>query len=306
VTPNAPYAGVFPILPTAFDEQGDLDLASQRRAVDFFIAAGVHGFCILANYAEQWALTDAERDLLTDVILEHTAGRVPVIVTTSHYSARIAAERSRRAQAAGAAMAMLMPPYHGVLHPDDAGVFAFFEAVAAAVTIPIMVQDSPVSGVPLSAALLARLALEVPPVTYFKIESAAAALKIRELLRLARPHIGGAFDGEEGITLLYDLDAGATGTMPGGMIPDLFRKAFDLHMVGRRADAAAVYERCLPLLTYENKLCGLRATKVLFKEGGILRSEATRPPVSPLPPELSAGLLELAHRLDPLALRFGR
>src|SRR6476661_459318 len=95
------YAGVFPIAPTTFDDRGELDLESQRRSLDFMIDAGVDGICILANFSEQFALTDDERERLTDVMLEHVAGRVPVIVTTSHYSTRIAAERSRRAQDLG-------------------------------------------------------------------------------------------------------------------------------------------------------------------------------------------------------------
>src|SRR5204863_4695919 len=111
--PDLTYIGVFPVVPTIFDERGDLDLAGQLRAVDFLIDAGSNGLCILANYSEQFALTDDEREQLTTAILDHVAGRVPVIVTTSHYASRIAAARSRRAQAAGAAMVMLMPPYHG-------------------------------------------------------------------------------------------------------------------------------------------------------------------------------------------------
>jgi len=123
-----PYAGVFPVLPTTFDEHGQLDLESQVRVVDFFLEAGVHGFCILANFSEQFALSDAERDRLTETILRHTRDRVPVIVTTSHYSARVAAERSQRAQALGAAMVMLMPPFHGTIRPDEAGIFEFFSS----------------------------------------------------------------------------------------------------------------------------------------------------------------------------------
>src|SRR5919197_5779144 len=102
------YSGVFPIAPTTFDERGELDLESQKRAVEFMIDVGVDGICILANFSEQFSLTDDERERLTGLILDHVAGRVPVIVTTSHFSSRIAAERSRRAEAAGAAMVMLM------------------------------------------------------------------------------------------------------------------------------------------------------------------------------------------------------
>src|SRR4051794_35515108 len=102
------YSGVFPIAPTTFDENGALDLISQRRAVDFLIDAGVDGICILTNYSEQFALLDLEREELTALLLEHVNGRVPVIVTTSHFSTKIAAARSLRAQELGAAMVMLM------------------------------------------------------------------------------------------------------------------------------------------------------------------------------------------------------
>ncbi len=299
-----PYAGVFPVLPTTFDEHGQLDLESQVRVVDFFLEAGVHGFCILANFSEQFALSDAERDRLTETILRHTRDRVPVIVTTSHYSARVAAERSQRAQALGAAMVMLMPPFHGTIRPDETGIFEFFRTVSDAIDIPIMVQDSPVSGITLPAAFLARLATEIRQVKYFKIEVPGTASKIRELLRLAGSAIEGVFDGEEAITLIPDLEAGATGTMPSGLIPDLLREVFDLYQAGRRAEAVARYEQVLPLIVYENKLCGFRATKALLKEGGIIRCEAARPPTPPyLPPEIRAGLIDRARRLNPLALR---
>src|SRR5450830_1861384 len=112
-TNQARFKGVFPVVPTTFFENGELDLASQKRCVDFMIDAGSNGLCILANFSEQFALSDEEREVLTHTILDHVAGRVPVIVTTTHFSSRICAQRSRQAQEAGAAMVMVMPPYHG-------------------------------------------------------------------------------------------------------------------------------------------------------------------------------------------------
>ena len=131
------YTGVFPIAPTMFDERGALDMESQKRAIDFLIDAGVNGICILANFSEQFALTDAERAALTTLIIDHVAGRVPVIVTTSHYSARVAAERSRQAQEAGAAMVMLMAPYHAT----ERGTLEFVRTAVDAITIPLMIQE---------------------------------------------------------------------------------------------------------------------------------------------------------------------
>lgn len=304
---SARFKGVFPVVPTPFNEDGELDLASQKRCVDFMIEAGSNGLCILANFSEQFALSDEERELLTDTILHHVAGRVPVIVTTTHFSSRICAQRSRRAQLAGAAMVMLMPPYHGAtLRATEAKTFEFFETVSSAIDIPIMVQDAPVSGTTLSAAFLARMAKEIEQVAYFKIEVPGAAAKLRELIRLGGDAIEGPWDGEEAITLLPDLDAGATGAMTGGAYPDGIRGIVDAYAAGRREEAVAAYERWLPLINFENRQCGPLACKTLMKEGGVIACEAPRHPLAPLHPATRAGLIETARRLDPMVLRWGR
>jgi dihydrodipicolinate synthase/N-acetylneuraminate lyase len=268
---------------------------------------GVDGICILANYSEQFLLTDAERDTLLRACLEHVAGRVPVIVTCSHFSTQIAAERARRAADAGAAMLMLMPPYHGAtLRADDKGVFEHFARVAGAVSIPIMVQDAPLSGVTLSVPLLARLAREVPLVRYFKIEVPGAAAKLRALVEQGGAAIAGPFDGEESITLMADLEAGATGTMPSALLPDLIKPVLEHFRAGRHAEAAGAYARILPLINYENRQCGLRATKTVMMEGGVIKSDAVRHPLAPLDAPTRAGLLALAREANPLALNWGR
>uniref|UniRef100_UPI0028AC5424 dihydrodipicolinate synthase family protein n=1 Tax=Achromobacter sp. TaxID=134375 RepID=UPI0028AC5424 len=192
-TSRAPrYRGIFPVVPTPFTESGGLDLPSQKRAVDFMIDSGVDGLCILANFSEQFVLSDEEREVLTRTILEHVAGRVPVIVTTTHFSTRVCAARSRQAQDQGAAMLMIMPPYHGAtIRVPEAQVEAFFQQVSDAVDIPIMIQDAPVAGTPLPATLLAKMAREISQVSYFKIETAGAASKLRDLIALG----GAAVEG---------------------------------------------------------------------------------------------------------------
>jgi len=245
--------------------------------------------------------------VLTKTILEHVAGRVPVIVTTTHFGTRVCIERSRRAQAQGAAMVMAMPPYHGAtIRVPEALIHAFFARLSDALSIPIMIQDAPVSGTPMSAAFLARMATEIEHVCYFKIESAGAASKLRELIRLGGAAIEGPWDGEEGITLLTDLDAGATGAMTGGGYPDGLRRIVDAHAAGRREDAVIEYARWLPLINFENRQGGLLAAKALMRAGGVIDCDAPRHPFPEMHPETRAGLLEIARRLDPLVLRWGR
>jgi dihydrodipicolinate synthase/N-acetylneuraminate lyase len=301
------YRGVFPVVPTTFTEAGELDLASQKRCVDFMIDAGSNGLCILANFSEQFVLADDERELLTKTILEHVAGRVPVIVTTTHFSTRVCIERSRRAQAMGAAMVMVMPPYHGAtIRVPEGAIHEFYAALSDALTIPIMIQDAPVSGTVLSAPLLARMAQQIEHVAYFKIETAGAASKLRELIRLGGDAIEGPWDGEEAITLLPDLDAGATGSMTGGGYPDGIRRIIDAYAAGRREDAIAEYTRWLPLINCENRQGGLLSAKALMQEGGVIACEAPRHPFPAMHPATRAGLIETARRLDPLVLRWAR
>ena len=302
-----PYRGVFPVAPTTFTESGELDLPSQLRCIDFMIDAGSTGLCILANFSEQFVLSDDERELLTQAILKHVNGRVPVIVTTTHFSSRVCAQRSRRAQDLGAAMVMVMPPYHGAtLRVPEEKTFEFFAALSSAMSIPIMVQDAPISGVTLSAAFLARMAREIENLSYFKIETPGAASKLRELIRLGGNSVIGPWDGEEGITLLPDLEAGATGAMTGAGYPDGIRQIIDPYFAGRRDEAAAQYQRWLPLINHENRQGGLLAAKALMKQGGVIDCEAPRHPFPHMHPAVRAGLIETASRLDPLVLRWGQ
>jgi len=299
------YRGLFPVVPTPFTESGELDLASQKRCVDFMIAAGSDGLAILANFSEQFLLSDEEREILTRAILEHVAGRVPVIVTTTHFSSKVCAERSRRAQDMGASMLMVMPPYHGAtFRVPERQIQEFYQRLSDAVDIPIMIQDAPAAGTPLSAEFLAKMAREIEHVAYFKIETAGAAAKLRELIRLGGEAIEGPWDGEEAITLLPDLEAGATGAMTGGGFPDGIRPILDAFREGRREQAIAAYERWLPLINLENRQCGFLAAKALMKEGGIIACEAPRHPWPPLHPASRSLLIETARRLDALVLRW--
>ncbi len=302
-----PYRGVFPVVPTTFTDSGELDISSQLRCVDFMIDAGSNGLCILANFSEQFVLSDEDRQVLTRTILEHVAGRVPVIVTTTHFGTRICAERSRTAQDMGAAMVMVMPPYHGAtIRCSGEKIYEFYAQLSDAIDIPIMIQDAPVSGTTLPVPLLAQMAKEIEHVGYFKIETAGAASKLRDLIAAGGDAIEGPWDGEEAITLLADLDAGATGAMTGGGFPDGILTIVDAYFRGDREAAVTAYARWLPLINYENRQGGILTSKALMKEGGVIDCDAPRHPFPDMHPAVRAGLLDAARRLDPLVLRWAR
>ena len=301
------YRGIFPVVPTTFNEDGTLDLSSQKRCLDFMMDSGVDGLCLLANFSEQFLVSDEEREIITRTCLEHVAGRVPVIVTTTHTSTKICAERSRRAQDMGAAMVMVMPPYHGATFRfGEPQIYAFYQDLSDAIDIPIMIQDAPAAGTPLPPALLAKMAKEIEQVSYFKMETAGAANKLRDLIALGGEAIEGPWDGEEAITLLADLEAGATGAMTGGGFADGIRPILEAHRAGDKDKAFAQYQKWLPLINHENRQAGFLAAKALMKEGGVIRCDAPRAPWPAMRPETRAELIDIARRLDALVLRWAK
>ncbi len=302
-----PLTGILPVAPTPFHADGTIDPDGMRRVLDCMIDQGVDAICILANYSEQFLLSDEERATLTRVSLEHVAGRVPVIVTISHFATDIVVARAREAQALGAAMLMMMPPYHGVgLVPAEAGIFEHFAAVSDAVSIPIMVQDAPLSGVTLSVPLLVRMAREIENVSYFKMETPFAADKLAALIEMGGDDIVGPFDGEEAVTLLADLDAGCTGTMTSALQPEKIRPIVVDYRAGNTDAALDQWKLCLPLINHENRQCGLRAAKTVMMEGGVIGSDYVRHPLKPMSPRTKDRLMSLSRELDLIALNWGK
>ena len=302
-----PLKGILPVAPTPFHADGRIDEDGMRRVLDCMVDQGVDAICILANYSEQFLLSDEERATLMRVSLEHVDGRVPVIVTVSHFSTDIVVGRAKAAEAQGAAMVMTMPPYHGVgLVPAEAGILEHFRAVSDAITIPIMVQDAPLSGVSLPVPTLVRMAREIENVSYFKIETPFAADKLAALIEAGGEHIVGPFDGEEAVTLLADLDAGCTGTMTSALQPEMIRPIVMDFLAGNGEAALDRWKLCLPLINHENRQCGLRATKTVMMEGGVIGSDYVRHPLKPMSARTRERLIQLARDLDLIALRWGK
>lgn len=303
---NAVYSGIWPVAPTPFHEDGSLDPEGMKRALDCLIDQGADGICILANFSEQFLISDQEREALTKLCLEHVAGRVPVIVTISHFATQIAVERAQFAKDAGASFVMMMAPYHGaLLKGTGQQTFEQFAAVGK-VGIPIMVQDAPLSGVDLPVPLLVRMAQEIEMVKLFKIECPRAANKIRDLIAAGGAAIEGPFDGEEAITLLADLDAGASGTMTSGMIVDQIKPVLTHYYAGEFDAATAAYGRVAMVINHENRQCGWQSCKAAMVEGGVIASDFCRHPIAPLHPAIRTRLIELLRPLDPLVLRWGK
>ena len=300
------YKGMWPVAPTPFHENGEVDYEGMGRVIDCMVDQKVEGICILANYSEQFLISDEEREKLTKLCMKKIDGRVKTIVTVSHFATDIVRPRAELAKSLDADIIMMMPPYHGALlkgNPDQ--IFEQFNEISK-VKIPIMIQDAPLSGIELSVPLLTKMINEIEYLTCFKIESANAASKIRALIKNCSERLDAPFDGEESITLYADLEAGISGSMSSALLPEKIAPVIDHFWNNEKDKAEEIYNSILPLINFENRQCGFRATKTVMKEGGVIKSDFCRDPIKPLDEDTKNLLLNFAKRYDLLTYKWGK
>lgn len=175
------FRGSFTVAVTPFTDSGAaVDVQALRDYLDWQLEVGVPGVIVLGTTGEFLTLTDAERDQVVATTVQHLAGRVPVVVGTMNAHTPTAVRHSRRAQELGADGLMILPPYYYT--PTEDEIFRYYEAIDAAVSVPIMLYNNPVtSNVDMSAKLVARLARSFRNVRYIK-ESSQQLSRVRDVV----------------------------------------------------------------------------------------------------------------------------
>ncbi len=270
------WRGIFSILITPFTDDLLLDETSLRRQVDFCLDAGAAGVVGPANASEWATLSDDERRTWIRVVVEQTAGRVPVVAAVTSGHARAAAELARYAEQVGVDGIMAMPP--PVLKPDEAGCAQYFRELAASVKLPVILQNyaAPL-GTPMKAAALAQLCREVDNIEYIKEEVPPEPRMISATLAAVGDACRGIFGGQGGIYLVDEFRRGAIGNMPGAHTTDVLVDIWARLEAGELDGARSTFQQLLPLMVFE-RLYGIAVYKEVFKHRGIIASTARRAP----------------------------
>lgn len=263
--------GTWFVLPTAFDESGALDRASQRRLVEAVVSWGVDGLVTMGVMSEAHALTEDERGEVIAAV-SGAAGGVPVVVGCSGSSPEVVAARARIAERAGARAALVSAP---PMIADPETLPTFFERVAPALDLPIVVQDEPAAtGTTMPVPTLLRC-VDAAHAIAVKLEDPPTPAKIERLLA-QRPDIG-VFGGLGGLYALDELRRGARGTMTGFSFPEILARVRTLLVEGDSDAAARTFDRHLPLIAFEaQRGVGLAIRKELLRRRGALAVAATR------------------------------
>ncbi len=284
--------GVCTIALTPFTDEGDVDEASIESLSESYLGAGVHGLTILGIMGEAHKLSDAERSAVAERYLETVGGRVPVIVGCSAVATKVVIDRARTAEAAGAAEVMVAPPNN---QRNLDLVFEHYRRVAAAVSVPVVVQDEPVNtGVLMPAPFIARLVNEIEDCRYVKLEEAPTTIKITRLLNEIHTAVD-IFGGLGGMYFYEELTRGARGIMTGFAYQEILVHTYDLFVEGKKKEAREHFFHYLPLIRFEAQLGvgGVGIRKEIFKLRGVISSSHVRFPTSALDAETLRELQEL-------------
>jgi 4-hydroxy-tetrahydrodipicolinate synthase len=270
------FEGVFPILPTPFEEDERLDLESLDRMVRFMADLGVDGVVVLGVLGEAGRMTDAEREQVIRTAVAAASGRIPVVVGTSHRGTRATLELSLIAESLGAEAVMIAPPREPV--PSDERIVDFYRGATRGLSVPAVIQDHPASTeVHLPVPLLVRLVAEVPAAGCIKEEAVPTPPKVAALANGMKARKVPVLTGLGGLYALFDLEGGCDGFMTGFAFPEALIAMFRAARGGRWDTAYEVYRRFLPLIVFEQQP-GVAVRKEIFRMRGLIGGSRVRHP----------------------------
>lgn len=269
--------GIHFMMPTPFDERGRVDEESIPALVDLAVKAGCRGLVCLGVAGEASRLTDTERRLVSEVAIKEARRRLTVTIGTSATGTEMAVQRSLQAMDLGATAVMVAAA--PVAKQNLNAVFGYYQAVASAVNIPIVVQDYPrENNVFMPANFIAHLCQELEEVKYLKLEDPPTPPKVTAIKKLTGESLG-ILGGLGGTFLYEELRRGTCGTMTGFAYPEILVGVYNHVFQGEPEKAAQLFYRYLPLIRYEaQEGIGLSLRKEVLKRRGLLRCARVRHP----------------------------
>lgn len=290
---NETAEGVYLITVTPFKDNGDLDLASTDRMVDFCLERGVTGLTILGIMGEASKLTAEESRQFVRQVLARVQGKVPVVVGASAAGFAPMSELTKSVMDMGADGVMVAPP--STVRTDDQ-ICSYFDMVTETLgpDVPWCLQDHPTStGVQMSSSVVLRILKNSPTCVMLKHEDFPGLAKlsaVRQAIEKGDLRKISILTGNGGgLFLPEEMVRGANGAMTGFAYPEMMVDVVNAFKAGNVERAFDIFDCYLPLAKYEQQAgVGLAVRKHLLAQRGAIASAAVRKPG----PKLSA--LDLA------------
>jgi 4-hydroxy-tetrahydrodipicolinate synthase len=239
------FRGTATALVTPFKSDGSIDEKALRRLVEFQVGDGIDMLLPCGTTGEGATLDSEETDRVVQIVIEQTAGRVPVIVGAGSNSTAKAIKGTRRAKQLGACAVLSVAPYYN--KPTQQGFYEHFKAITDAENIPIIVYNVPArTASNIEASTMLRLA-EIRNIVAVK-EASGNLGQIMDILR-DRPAGFHVLSGDDALTLaIIALGGDGVVSVVSNEAPGMMRSMVDAALDGDFARARALHYRLLPLM----------------------------------------------------------
>ena len=282
--------GCVPILCTPFADDGQLDVESFDRQIEWVIEQGAAGVATLALASEGYKLLDQWKPWLAHRAVNVVNGRVPVVVSVDAPGTAPAVDRALQLEACGAGALMVLPP--SFIKPEGEGLFDYYAQIGSTVKVPIIIQDAPqLTGVKMGPSLWARLADEIPTIQYVKVEGTPQGAAITETIRRSNGKLS-VFCGWGGLGMIDAMERGAAGSMPAANFTRYFAEIQSLWDAGDRAAAEARFQSELPFVLWamQSLDVSVAAAKEELRRRGVIANARLLAPATELDPIARAQL----------------
>lgn len=255
--PSCPFTGSIVALVTPFRD-GKVDHEALKALVDRQIAAGQKGLVPCGSTGESATLTHEEHAAVIETVVQHAAGRVPVVAGTGSNSTAEAIKLTKEAEAAGANGALLISPYY--VKPTQDGIVAHYRAVADATGLPIVLYNIPGrTASTIEIPTLAELA-EVENIVAVK-DSTGSLDRIMDTIAACGDTLA-VLSGDDSLTLpLIAMGASGAISAVSNVIPKEMAELTNAALAGNWDDARRLHYRVLPLI----RACFLESNPIPIK-----------------------------------------
>jgi len=260
-------AGYYPIMATAFREDGEVDLESMRRLTGFLVENGAQGMSPNGGDSEGPRLTVDERNRILDVVVEECAGRAGVLAGGWSKTVDDAIAVCRYASQTGADALFVHPPQEWE-NPTQDQLYGFYASICDAIEIPLMIHAA--RG--MDVGFMNRLLEHLPNVEYIK-EETSFGRTLRQYVRELGDRVT-VFG--PGLHYVAELEWGAMGVMPSCCAPRAHSLVFDLFQEGRKREAEDMWHRMLALVFWRWHTSAQEAGKEFLKHMGIFETTYCR------------------------------
>ena len=298
--------GVVPVVPTPFGPDESIDTESLASVVDWIAGRGLAGMCLPAYGSEFYKLTQAERDQVVAAAVDANNGRVPVVAQANHVSSRIAADLAGRYTDMGADVISFAVPRQFV--SSDADIVDYCAAVAAATSLPILIQDFNPGGPTMGAALVTEILERCDNFRFMKLEDPMMVDRLFAIRSATEGRIG-ILEGWGGLYMLEGVAAGIDGIMPGAAIADLLDAVFVAAVSEQRDRAHDLFGSLLPYISFglQDFELFLQIEKRVLARRGLIASPTVRALSRTPSPAVLAHVDFLIDQVERLAAEaFGR